>query len=449
MNPHQLIIVLLCICITLNVADASEKMAKTSPWLFGQNHWMADGDEDRTGYLAQLWPKVGESGVQLVRIGGNGYERKFPNRDKLNAKIDNIKSINAEPMLQIPRFFSALQAKELVEYYSSGSRRDVKFWSIGNEPMLHKEETLDEIYEYILRLGTAMKEVNPNITLFIYDEAYLMLPEYTALVGGSKDVTGIKVKGKWLVDGITFHTYPNGEEFTREDVIFSGPQKTVNDIKSLTTLIDSANGKHKRLGKDALLWGLTEVNVTWSNPNREISGYGNPSFLGGQFIAEIFGLGMQYGAFTIAPWCINETDAVKTDFGFIGMPAEFFPRSSYYHMQLMSQHMQGRFIHSESSEPHLKSIATKTDKGIALMLLNQHLDKTYTAVIDFGPGTSENQDHAKIKVDLALKKRNLITTITPQTTRLLLFSKKGKLKSSYKYDLGLNLKNAPPEQEKK
>jgi len=63
------------------------------------------------------------------------------------------------------------------------------------------------------------------------------------------------------------------------------------------------------------MWGLTEVNVTYANPNREVSGTGNPSFLGGQFIAEAYGIGMKFGAFTVWSWCISETDHVSTDLG--------------------------------------------------------------------------------------------------------------------------------------
>ena len=37
---------------------------------------------------------------------------------------------------------------------------------------------------------------------------------------------------------------------------------------------------HGRTGKEELVWGLTETNVTYANPNREISGYGNPKFPG-------------------------------------------------------------------------------------------------------------------------------------------------------------------------
>lgn len=44
----------------------------------------------------------------------------------------------------------------------------------------------------------------------------------------------------------------------------------------------SADKKHERTGNARLIWGLTEVNVTYANPNREVSGIGNPSFLGGK-----------------------------------------------------------------------------------------------------------------------------------------------------------------------
>ena len=60
-----------------------------SPYLFGQNHWIAEGDEgNRVGYLHLLWPKVRESGITTVRIGGNGYNHHLPERQRLTAMID-------------------------------------------------------------------------------------------------------------------------------------------------------------------------------------------------------------------------------------------------------------------------------------------------------------------------------------------------------------------------
>jgi len=74
---------LLAIILTLGVPPGIAGAQDISPWLIGQNHWLAHGDEGRTGYLHLLWPRVAESGVRLVRIGGNGYERSFPDRQRL------------------------------------------------------------------------------------------------------------------------------------------------------------------------------------------------------------------------------------------------------------------------------------------------------------------------------------------------------------------------------
>ena len=96
-----------------------------SPYLFGQNHWIAEGDEgNRVGYLHLLWPKVQESGITTVRIGGNGYNHHLPERQRLTAMIDSIRHIGAEPILQVPRNFTAIQTMELVEYYTKlGKKR--------------------------------------------------------------------------------------------------------------------------------------------------------------------------------------------------------------------------------------------------------------------------------------------------------------------------------------
>ena len=119
-----LAIVVLALC---NRSNAQE----ISPYLFGQNHWIAQGDEGtRVGYLHLLWPKVKESGIKSVRIGGNGYNHNLPERQRLTAMIDSIRNIGAEPILQVPEDFTAIQAMELVEYYTRPGNKKVTI--LGN-----------------------------------------------------------------------------------------------------------------------------------------------------------------------------------------------------------------------------------------------------------------------------------------------------------------------------
>ena len=172
-------ILLTMVILSLSIRSNAQEI---SPYLFGQNHWLAIGDEgNRIGYMHLLWPKVKESGVKCIRIGGNAYNHDFPERERLTAIIDSIQKIGAEPLLQVPYNYTAIQAKELVEYYSKPGNKKVQFWSIGNEPLLHKEFTIDQIHDYILRIATAMKKADPTIKIFVFDECELREQAYRDL----------------------------------------------------------------------------------------------------------------------------------------------------------------------------------------------------------------------------------------------------------------------------
>lgn len=415
-----------------------------SPYLFGQNHWLATGDEgSRVGYLDQLWPKVKESGVKIIRIGGNGYNHHFPERQRLNAMIDSIRRIGAEPILQVPESFSAIQAMELVEYYTKPGNKKVRFWSIGNEPLLSGKITIDQVHDYIMRIAPAMKKVDPTIKLFVFDECELREAAYHDLCGGRLDIAGLKENGAWLIDGFNFHRYPNGRDFSRDDVVFSGPQNILKQSLLLTQIMEEADKKYSRTGDSRLMWGLTEVNVTYANPDREISGYGNTSFLGGQFMAEVFGTGMQLGAFSVNPWCISETDAVSTDFGYLGLPREFYPRSSYYHMQMMAEHMKGRFMATSGNQKYVKSIGSISDDQLSVLVMNedQNVDYPFDIILN---KSGKSKKPLAINADASLDVR-ISGRIENQSTMLFVFDANGTLVRQITYGLKQNLKNRAPE----
>jgi hypothetical protein len=415
-----------------------------SPYLFGQNHWIAAGDEgSRPGYLHQLWPMVEASGVRLIRIGGNGYNHRLPDRQRLEAMVDSIRHIGAEPLLQVPAGFTALQTMELVECFTRNGERKVRFWSIGNEPLLDGRTTVDQVHATLLRIAPAVKQVDPAARIFVFDECELREPAYQDLCGGRLDVTGLKRNGVWLIDGFTFHKYPFGADFNRDDVVRKGPEIIYRQAYALVLMMEKADRKHHRTGDAKLQWALTEVNVTYANPDREISGFGNPSFLGGQFMAEMFAIGMRFGAFAVAPWCISETDAVATDFGTIGPPREFFPRSSYYHMQMMARNMGGRFLETSSDQSVVKTVGSVDADRICVMVMNEDREKDF----EFDLILNREGSSAKALVlhaDADLNRR-IAGTIPNQTTVLFVFDASGKPIRRITYGLAHNLKNQQPE----
>ena len=434
-------ILLTIVILSLSIRSNAQEI---SPYLFGQNHWLATGDEgNRIGYMHLLWPKVKESGVKCIRIGGNAYNHDFPERKRLTTIIDSIRKIGAEPLLQVPYNYTAIQAMELVEYYTKSGNKKVQFWSIGNEPLLHKEFTIDQIHDYLLRIATAMKKVDPTIKIFVFDECELREQAYRDLCGGRLDLAGLKENGAWLIDGFNFHRYPNGKVFTRDDVVFSGPENILKQSILLNQIMDEANKKYNRTGDAKLLWGLSEVNVTWANPDREISGFGNTSFLGGQFMAEVFGFGMQYGAFSVNPWCISETDAVSTDFGYLGLPREFYPRSSYYHTQIMAENMKGNFMSTTDNQKYVKTIGSKSGDQIAVLVMNQdqNLDFDFELVL---AKDGKSKKPLVINADASLDMR-IDGKIEKQTSVMFVFDAKGTLLKQITYGIKQNLKNQKPE----
>jgi len=415
-----------------------------SPFLFGQNHWMANNDERRRpGYLNELWPEVEKSGIKMVRIGGNGYEHRFPNRDKLTAMIDSIRGIGAEPLLQISSTFTNKEATQIIKDYKYTKGKGVRFYSIGNEPICNDKSTIDEVSKYLFRLSTVMKAADPTIKIFVFDACTFYEDAHAALCGGRLDITGKDKNGNWMIDGFAFHNYPNGRDFDRQNVIFSGPSSIAQQAIRLVEMIEIANKKHGRTDDEKLLWGLTEVNVTYINPDREISGYGNPSFLAGQFIAEIYGIGMEYGAFTVNPWCISETDRIRTDFGYLGLPSEFYPRSSYYHTQMMALNMKGEFLPTQSNNSYVKTIGSKSDNEIYIMILNR--DQVHD--FDFDLILNKNGFSLKpliIRTDLELD-ITISGSIPNQTTMMFIIAKSGEILKQYTYGLTHNLKYLSPE----
>jgi hypothetical protein len=415
-----------------------------SPYLFGQNYWMEQGSEgDRPGYLHLLWPRVAESGVRLIRIGGNGYERRFPEEKRLISMIVAVRAAGSEPLLQVPSRFSAAEAEALVRRLNASLATRVRFWSIGNEPLLRKPDIIQEVHAYLMRIAPAMKKADPTIEIFGFDECEMRAPAFEALCGGKLDVTGKNPDGTWIVDGFTFHRYPFGKGFTRDDLVERGAADIRKGATELVAMMARADQKHGRTGAARLKWGLTEANVTWSNPDRRVEGFGNPSFLGGQFLAEVFGVGMDLGAFTVAPWCISETDHAETDFGYLGLPPEFHPRSSYYHMQLMARHMKGTFVPSRTSEAGVKSIATRDRDGLAVMLLNELQDRDLEYDIALSKdGTSTRPLVVRVDAGLAVTRAGRLPR---ETTTLLTFDREGRPLLHYTYGRRHNVDNQAPE----
>jgi hypothetical protein len=402
-----------------------------SPLVFGINYW---GERD----TEVLWPTIQASGVTLIRFGGAGPDNEQPTNQRYADVAAGIRSIGAEPYLQISRHFTAARAGQIVDFVNNTQQQHVVYWSINNEPDIGANEPLMSVADtanLIISLASAMKAVDPTIQIYApevasYNETYLM-----PMLGGASDITGKDANGHYYIDGVTFHTYPFNANFTRDQAV-GGAARFGTSVNRLLPALASANQKNGRTGAAALKWALTEFNITFANPaDNTVDSIGVNSFLNGQFFAEMFGIGMAYGAVTLATWSVHESNGNRsaTDLGFLDGPtATARPRSSYYHLQFLAQNFRGRYAPATSSTPLLRAVASGDGSHVSVVLLNESLDQSYAFGVRLDNGPLTQPRAVTVAVDAAVH-AEYASTIPAQSTLLLVFDAAGNVTKRMEY----------------
>lgn len=434
-------ILLIAMCFCTIGANAQ----KISPYIYGQNLWLTNGAEGRPGYIDKIWPKVKDSGVAIIRIGGAGYDKNMPDLKTLTHWVKSIKKIGAEPLMQVSRYKSAAESAELVKYFNSKKDTYIKFWAIGNEPYHMGKLDIDSISNYIKNHASAMKAFDPTIKILVPDLAAYYNNVYEALLRDEKlSIAGRDQNGNWYVDGINFHNYPNAKDYTRSDVIFFSVSKMRGMVLDLLNDIEYANKKYARNGEDQLIWGITEFNITYNNPDDlSPSGIAVPSFINGQFWVDIFCMAMEYEAFTVTPWCIQESDRPRTYFGYVGAPPEFTPHSTYYHLKMMAEYMNGEYVKMSSDNPYLKIFGSVNNDGTTILILNQHSSNTLNIDLNLINKEPTKEDCLNIIAAKELN-ANYKGQHKPNSTVLLRFNKKGEKTLELLYTQEMANKNLAP-----
>jgi hypothetical protein len=359
--------------------------------------------------------------------------------------VKSIKAIGAEPMMQVSKYESAEKAASVVKYFNVDNDLRIKYWVIGNEPYLIHKVPIKDISEYIKSHSVAMRAVDPTIKILIPDEAAYVKELYEALLhDDGLSVAGRDENGNWYIDGVTFHNYPNADDYTRSKVAFNSVAKMRGMIMEMIEDMDIANEKYQRFGDDKLIWGLTEFNITYHNPDDlSATGIAVPSFINGQFWADIFGMCMEYGAFTVTPWCIQESDRDETYFGYVGAPPTFTPHSTYYHMQLMANHMSGNYVKMNTNHAFVKAFGSKNETSSTILLMNQ--SATETIEFDFSKVNQESDGNGlKISANAAIK-ATMKGSIPPNCTRVYQFDQNGAVVKAMEYTLDMAIKELAPQ----
>jgi hypothetical protein len=422
---------------------------KISPYLIGQNYWM-DLWEERD----VIFPLVKESGVQVIRIGGIGYDHDLSRRsnEEIESWINDIKGAGAEPMLQVSRFADVSDAVRWVKYFNVETKNRIQFWNIGNEPNIHRPPGIEAVHDYIVEFARAMKEVDPTITIFVPDDAGYKSDGYVRLCGGDLDITGEKIGNTFLIDGFSWHLYAFWYDYARRHVMDRVDLTYRPIAQHLKRLMAAADAKHGRTGDQKLKWGIGEFNINvdvdvYSDPEKyqTVEGVGHTSFLSGQFYAELYGMCMEEEATYATTWNIHEKgDRYHNDFGYLDGPmANPRPRSNYWHMQMLAQNFSGEYCDGTSNQAWVKVFGSRDDDKISVIIINMYDNRNFNLELRLDQNEIDDIIPLRLNVDAGVDASHE-DVIMHQTTILLSFDKTGKLIKRMQYGIDQAVNWQPP-----
>ena len=424
------------------------------PHFFGINAWMPKriGGRYYNGKLAEKWGDIEASGVKIMRYGGNGVDHYAdptwvnPNDSSETTwtqyldLVDTMRSKGIEPVLQVPVYgptYSASQAADLVTFINGTHGRNVKYWSIGNEPDLsgspYQPTSAATIAAYIKSFATAMKVADPSIRIIgpelTWYNTTLMDP-LTACDGSSSDITGTDAYGRYYVDIISYHTYNgfNGTQ-SRSQVLSALTESggLNDDLTALKTRLSSCSG---RTGANALKIALTEANVNYNNPTGDsLTGVGAKSFVGGQWWAEFMGICLLQGVDFVTFWSTVEGN----ELGYIGH-SDGVKRSAYHHFTIMAKNFRGSMVTTTDNQANAKTFAAKDVDQIVVLLMNQDQSSSFPYTVRLNTASIAGTSSLKVNVNAGVAVESSGTLAT-ESTVLLVFDASGTLKRKLEYKL--------------
>ncbi|MBI2722858.1 MAG: T9SS type A sorting domain-containing protein [Bacteroidetes bacterium] len=501
--------------------------------VFGQNAWYINNANNPAANLAGFWKKIAESGVSYVRIGGidanfiplykwtpGSFAVPSNSVIPLRNVIDSIRKYGMEPIIEVgyvpPNTCtnSALSgvslqnastiAANVVDVINNNiyASNPIKTWVIANEPDLYVQcspvfkgfgwnndgaSHADSIAEYIRLFATKMKGkdtsikiIGPEMATYGTDANYSVNKIMNKLVNAQTNGNSVMGKittgagsGKYFVDHLTVHHYPNIA--SRQQAI-DNPQDIDDGFNGVLNANAFSNGKPRNglikmltstannTGRNSnnIKIGLTEYNIGNSSGLHEANdsvlvrkGYDYRSFLGGQFIAQELSIGMAnpYTGF-MNLWSVKESGTDPSGcldgFGYISNCNNSNKlRSAYHHFKMVGTHWYGNYYSGTSNKNNVKTFASvEPGAGFYIMILNMDsVDHAFNMKFNNTAGTSPdlNLKYDFTAAGLPLTTNQYDSIISKKTTWLLQFDCSGKLIMKTSYSESNNVSGQAPQ----
>jgi hypothetical protein len=366
---------LLCLftsaCLCLPVAaqadaltvDADVVLGDISPYTLGINYgpWGLVSPE--------MLPLAAESGVTHVRFpAGRWGDVNNVTEQQLDLYMLQVRSWGATPSISVRLEGGTPEAAAALVRYANNERDyNVRDWSIGNEPDLYENYSIEQFNAQWRAIALAMRAVDPTIRL--------IGPEVSQFPATEAGTPYLNVRREWvrqfleangdLVDVVSVHRYPfplvNGVATTLEQLREDAPQWDVL-VENLRAVI------RETLGRDLPI-ALTEVNSHW---NPVTGGEATPdSFYQAIWWADVVGRLMRQQVEIVNYFMLSS----HGNLGGFGILDRYAVRPTYYVYQLY-RHFGTQLLASSSSAQYVTITAARREDGtLTLIVVNRGDDE--------------------------------------------------------------------------
>ncbi len=338
------------------IVQADKVIGPINPFVYGAN------DGPWAFIPLDMQPQSQVSGIKYLRFpAGNWGDQNDVTPLEIDMFIASAKVRHAEPTISVRlKDGTPTIAAEMVRYTNIEQKYGVHYWSVGNEPDLYPNYTVEQYVKDWRASALAMKAVDPTI-VFVGPDISQYPPTVDAYGAKYRDwlKAFLKADGD-MVSIVSVHRYgfplgQNAPPTTIEQLRRNAHEWDVI-IPDLRNLIKTA------LGHD-LPVGITELNSHWSKP---AGGPADPdSFYHAVWWADVLGRLIRQRVDVVAYWTLytGSSDAA----GLIGHDDV---RPTYYVYQLYQQ-FGNTLLTSGSTDPDVTiTAASRSDGTLTLMVVN-------------------------------------------------------------------------------
>lgn len=356
-------------------------------------------DLPSTGIIAACPTKITSLYTTLIRYGGAMNDVNMPTREQFINEIDAIRSLGAEPIIQIPYGdgnYTATDAYNLMYYINVTRGKKIKYVEIGNEPDLYidyptsNQLRADFIANYFRPIATQVKLADNSVKIIGPSNASYNATVYGFLLNSTNSawIGGLDANSNYYLDIVDFHYYPYSGTQTVGNVQ-GNPMTTLDGyLSGLVSLMNTVNAGR---GGSLLQYSISEININYKNPSTNgVANYGANGFIAGQWMAECYSVILSNGqdasstnskvAF-VTPWSFHESGGNQSDYD-LGLldgsnpctTGVYSERSTYIHLALMGQYFKNGTYYKggNNSLTNVKQFGTYLANGYyAIMILNE------------------------------------------------------------------------------